>query len=75
LPDPDLVYQIYRAEFDAAYKEGTLFILTMHPHISGRRSRVAQANKLVTSMKSQPAVWFATLEQVADYVKKTNASK
>ncbi|HEV3374334.1 MAG TPA: polysaccharide deacetylase [Candidatus Acidoferrum sp.] len=75
LPDPDLVYQIYKAEFDAAYQERTLFILTMHPHITGHRSRIAQLEKLVTYMKSKPGVWFATLEQVADYVKKTNASK
>ncbi|MFI5059282.1 MAG: polysaccharide deacetylase [Candidatus Acidiferrales bacterium] len=75
LPDPDLVYQIYKAEFDAAYQERTLFILTMHPHITGHRSRIAQLDKLVTYMKSKPGVWFATLEQVADYVKKTNTSR
>jgi peptidoglycan/xylan/chitin deacetylase (PgdA/CDA1 family) len=75
LPDPDLVYQVYKAEFDAAYQERTLFILTMHPHITGHRSRIAQLDKLVTYMKSKPGVWFATLEQVADYVKKTSASQ
>jgi peptidoglycan-N-acetylglucosamine deacetylase len=75
LPDPDLVYQIYKAEFDSAYQERTLFILTMHPHITGHRSRIAQLDKLVTYMKSKPGVWFATLEQVADYVKKSNTSK
>lgn len=75
LPDPELVYEVYKAEFDAAYQERTMFILTMHPHITGHRSRVAQLEKLVTYMKSKPGVWFATLEQVADYVKKTNASQ
>lgn len=75
LPDPDLVYQVYKGEFDAAYQERTLFILTMHPHITGHRSRIAQFDKLVTYMKSKPGVWFATLEQVADYVKKSSASQ
>jgi peptidoglycan/xylan/chitin deacetylase (PgdA/CDA1 family) len=75
LPDPDLVYQIYKAEFDSAYQERTLFILTMHPHITGHRSRIAQLDKLVTYMKSKPGVWFGTLEQVAEYVKKSNASQ
>jgi peptidoglycan/xylan/chitin deacetylase (PgdA/CDA1 family) len=75
LPDPDLVYQIYKAEFDVAYQERTLFILTMHPHITGHRSRIAQLDKLVTYMKSKPGVWFATLEQVAEYVRKSNASQ
>lgn len=75
LPDPDLVYQVYKAEFDAAYQERTLFILTMHPHITGHRSRIAQLEKLVTYMKSKPGVWFATLEQAADYMKQTNAGQ
>jgi peptidoglycan-N-acetylglucosamine deacetylase len=74
LPDPDLVYQVYKAEFDAAYEERTMFILTMHPHITGHRSRIAQLDKLITYMKSKPGVWFATLEQAADYVK-TRASQ
>jgi peptidoglycan-N-acetylglucosamine deacetylase len=75
LPDPDLVYQVYKAEFDAAYQDRTLFILTMHPHITGHRSRIAQLEKLVTYMKSKPGVWFATLEQVAQYMKQTNTGQ
>src|SRR5215472_2192822 len=69
LPDPQLVFEVYKGEFDVAYQEHTLFILTMHPHITGHRSRIAGLEKLVTYMKSKPGVWFATLEQVADYVK------
>jgi peptidoglycan/xylan/chitin deacetylase (PgdA/CDA1 family) len=69
LPDPDLVFQIYKGEFDAAYQEHSLFILTMHPHITGHRSRIAALEKLVAYIQSKPGVWFATLEQVAGYVK------
>ncbi len=68
LPDPQLVFEIYKGEFDLAYQEHTIFILTMHPHITGHRSRIAALEKLVIYMKSKPGVWFATLEQVADYV-------
>jgi peptidoglycan/xylan/chitin deacetylase (PgdA/CDA1 family) len=68
LPDPQLVFDVYKGEFDAAYQERTLFILTMHPHITGHRSRIAALEKLVDYMKSKPGVWFATLEQVANYV-------
>jgi hypothetical protein len=42
---------------------------TMHAHITGHRSRIAALEKLVIYMKSKPGVWFATLEQVTDYVK------
>jgi peptidoglycan/xylan/chitin deacetylase (PgdA/CDA1 family) len=69
LPDPQLVDHIYRAEFDVAYQEGGLFVLTMHPHYTGHRSRTLWLEKLITYMKSKPNVWFATHEQVARYVK------
>lgn len=72
LPSPDAVFQIYKEEFDVAYQEKTLFVLTMHPHISGHGSRVAQIDKLIGYMKSKPGVWFATLEQIAKYVKDPN---
>jgi hypothetical protein len=39
LPSPDAVFQIYKAEFDLAFQERTMFILTQHPHVGGRRSR------------------------------------
>ncbi len=74
LPSPDAVFQIYKAEFDGAYQDRTMFILTMHPHISGHRSRIVQIEKLVKYMKSKPGVWFATLEQIATYVKKSSGA-
>ena len=69
LPSPGAVFQIYKAEFDTAYREKTLFILTNHPHISGHGSRVEQVDKLIDYMKSKPGVWFATLEEIANYIK------
>ena len=51
-----------------------LFILTMHPHISRHPLRIVQIEKLIAYMKSKPGVWFATLEQIATYVKKTGAN-
>ena len=66
---PDEVYTIWRAEFDKAYEERTMFILTMHPHVIGHRSRIAMLEKLVRYMKSRPGVWFATHEEIAKFVK------
>ena len=71
LPSPELVDQIYRAEFDVAYQEGGLYVLTMHPHYTGHRSRVLWLEKLITYMKSKPGVWFATHQEVAEYLKQT----
>ena len=41
LPSPDAVLTVYKEEFDAAYAEGTLFILSLHPQVTVRRSRIA----------------------------------
>jgi peptidoglycan/xylan/chitin deacetylase (PgdA/CDA1 family) len=65
---PDEVLSIWKAEFDGAYEERGLFILTMHPHIIGHRARIAMLDRLVTYMRSRPGVWFATHEQIARHV-------
>ena len=62
---PDDVLEIWKLEFDLAYEEGSLFLLTMHPHIIGRRSRIAVLEGLVRHLRSFSGVWFATHEQVA----------
>jgi peptidoglycan/xylan/chitin deacetylase (PgdA/CDA1 family) len=68
--NPDEVLAIWKAEFDVAYDERTMFILTMHPHIIGHRSRTVMLEKLIMYMKSKPGpIWFATHEQIARYVK------
>jgi peptidoglycan/xylan/chitin deacetylase (PgdA/CDA1 family) len=74
LPAPELALNIFQSEFDGAYDEGGLFILTMHPHVIGHRSRIALLDRLVAHMKSRPGVWFATHEQVASYVKTAGAT-
>jgi peptidoglycan/xylan/chitin deacetylase (PgdA/CDA1 family) len=70
LPAPELIFKVYQDEFDVAYREGTMFMLTMHPMVSGHRSRIIYLDKLIAYMKSKPGVWFATGQQIADYVKK-----
>lgn len=69
LPSPAAVTEIYREEFDRAYREGTMLMLTFHPHIVGHRSRIAELERLVRYMKSKPGVWFATAEDIAEYVR------
>jgi len=66
---PSAVEEIFRAEFDGAYAEGGLFLLTMHPHIIGHRSRIAVLDRLVQYMRGHDGVWFATHEEVAQYCK------
>ena len=71
LPAPELMIKVFRSEFDVAWEEGGLFVLTMHPHIMGHRSRVTALEGLIRHMKVKGGVWFATHEQVARYVKES----
>jgi len=40
-------------------------VLTCHPFISGRASRIAMIEELVAFMRRQRGVWFSTGEEVA----------
>lgn len=65
---PRELLQVYIDEFDKAYEEGTMFLLTTHPHIIGHRSRILILEELISHIQSVGNVWFATHEQVARYV-------
>jgi len=69
MPSPELLFKLFRDEFDGAYQERTMFILTLHPHVTGHRAPMRQLDALVAYMKSKPGVWFATGEQIARYLK------
>jgi peptidoglycan/xylan/chitin deacetylase (PgdA/CDA1 family) len=69
MPSPTLLYQLYKEEFDGAYNEGTLFVLTLHPYLTGHRAPMQHLDQFVAYMKSKPGVWFATGTQIAQYVK------
>ena len=66
---PEAVFDIFKREFDAAYREGGIFQLTMHPHISGYRSRIWILDELIRYMRSNAGVWFATHADIARYAK------
>jgi peptidoglycan/xylan/chitin deacetylase (PgdA/CDA1 family) len=66
---PSSVEEVFTAEFEGAYREGGLFLLTMHPHVIGHRSRIALLDRLVQHMKGFGDVWFATHEEVARWCK------
>ncbi len=72
---PSAVFEIWAAEFDMAYEEGGLFLLTMHPQIIGHRSRIAMLDELIQYMQARPGVWFATHEQVARYAKEKGGER
>jgi peptidoglycan/xylan/chitin deacetylase (PgdA/CDA1 family) len=64
---PSAVLEVFREEFEGAYEEGGLFVLTMHPHVIGHRSRIRMLDRLVEHMRERGDVWFATHAQIARY--------
>ena len=66
---PSDVFDIFKREFDGAYEEGGIFQLTMHPHITGYRSRVWIVEELIRYAKSHAGVWFATHAEIVRYAK------
>jgi peptidoglycan/xylan/chitin deacetylase (PgdA/CDA1 family) len=63
---PRGVLDIWRDEFDAAYAEGGLFQLTLHPHVIGHRSRLVVLRDLLDHIAGHSGVWFGTHAAVAD---------
>jgi peptidoglycan/xylan/chitin deacetylase (PgdA/CDA1 family) len=67
--NPREVLQVYKDEFDIAYEESTAFVLTMHPHYIGHRSRIVALRELIEYIKTKPDVWFGTHEQAVRWVR------
>ena len=66
---PADLLQVYIDEYDKAYEEGTMLLLTMHPHYIGHRSRIVILERLIEHIQRRGNAWFATQRQVAEYVK------
>ena len=69
--NPRDVARVWMDEFDKAYDERSLFVLTLHPHISGHRSRIIALEMLLAHIKAKGAgqVWYATHGAAAEYVR------
>lgn len=63
------VYDLWWREFEAMHDFGCCFVLTLHPWLSGRPSRVRLLEDIITAMRAKDGVWFARGHQIADYVR------
>ena len=66
---PADVLDIFRREFDGAYEEGGICQITMHPHITGYRSRIFILEELIRHAKAKGDVWFGTHAQVVEWAR------
>ena len=62
-----MVFDIFRRELELAFDEGGLFLLTMHPHHIGHRSRIWILDAIIALAKAKGGAWFATHADIAAY--------
>ncbi|MGH7680170.1 MAG: polysaccharide deacetylase family protein, partial [Gemmatimonadaceae bacterium] len=69
---PREVAQVWMDEFDKALEEGTMFVLTMHPHVIGHRSRIVALELLIDHIRAKGGnkVWWATHGEAAEFVRR-----
>jgi len=69
------VYDLWWREFEAMHDFGCCFVLTLHPWLSGRPSRVRLLEQLLNDMREKGGVWFARGRELADYVRQHPESR
>ncbi|MCB1228929.1 MAG: polysaccharide deacetylase [Verrucomicrobiae bacterium] len=67
--DCDKVFRLWWREFEAMRDYGCCFVLTLHPWLSGRPSRVQLLERLVSGIMETDDAWIATGSQIADWVR------
>jgi peptidoglycan/xylan/chitin deacetylase (PgdA/CDA1 family) len=62
---PSDVREIWESEFRGIREVGGSFILTMHPQVIGRPSRLALLDEFMTFVQAHGDVWIATCREIA----------
>lgn len=62
------MYDLWWQEFAAMRDFGCCFVLTMHPWLMGRPSRVRLLERLIRDMRAAGGVWFARGAEIARWV-------
>jgi hypothetical protein len=72
---PSHAMDVFRAEFDAAWEFGGLWIAVWHPFLSGRLARARAIADLIEYMQKKGKVWFAPMEEIAAHVRRMVADR
>lgn len=68
---PEHAYALWASEFDGLYRYGRSYMITMHPFLTGRPSRLRVLERLIDHMKSHAGVLFMRAVDLARYWQKT----
>ncbi|MCL5045416.1 MAG: polysaccharide deacetylase [Actinobacteria bacterium] len=71
---PASVFQIWESELHTLYHDAFAgcFVLTMHPQLIGRPTRLAVLERLIQSARGLSSIWFATCGELAAFIKQQN---
>lgn len=73
IASPQRAMEVYRADFDAAWRHGGLWNAVWHPFVSGRPARADAIGDLIEYMTGKGGVWIAPLHEIAAHVRRTIA--
>jgi peptidoglycan-N-acetylglucosamine deacetylase len=69
IESPAKVLDLWAGELDALADEGGLMVLTSHPFLSGRASRVATLERVVEHARAAGGIWIASLGEIAAHTR------
>lgn len=69
------VFDTWHSEFEALHRRGRMFMLTMHPQVIGRASRIDALDELVQRTVEADGAWVTTCSELADHWSKVTAGE
>ena len=69
IESPAKALEMWTLEAQAHHAQGSCFVLTNHPFISGRPSRAVALEQLIERVKGLEGMWVTTLAEIAQHTK------
>ncbi|MGO9309336.1 MAG: polysaccharide deacetylase family protein [Spirochaetia bacterium] len=75
ISSPSKVFDTWSEEFLGYHQFGGCFVLTLHPFVIGRPSRIRLLDRMIRLITGTDKVWIATLEQIADFMRESGTGR
>lgn len=67
ISSPHKVFEVWSTEFAGYHRYNGCYVLTLHPFVSGRPSRIMLLEQMIRYINGFDGVWWATLEEIATH--------
>ncbi len=71
---PEAAFEVFSQEFEGLYQRGGLWIMTMHPFLTGRPSRLLLLERLIRFVRGFPRVWWTTCGELAEHCRRPDVA-